>query len=59
MRTLIQLMIVGSIAVGGVALVGCQQKGPAETAGEKVDNAVKKTGEGIEKAGEKVQDAAK
>jgi hypothetical protein len=39
---------------------GCEkQKGPAERAGESVDNAVNKTGEQIEKAGDKIQDAAK
>jgi len=43
-----------------VALAGCQkQEGPAEQAGENVDNAVDKTGEQIEKAGDSIQDAAK
>ena len=47
------------LAFGITANVGCQEKGPAEKAGEKVDNAVEKTGEGIKDAGESVKDAAK
>lgn len=53
------------------ALSGCQkQEGPAEKAGQKIDQAVEKSaekidqtteklGEKIEKAGENIQDAAK
>ncbi len=41
-----------------VALSGCEQKGPAEQAGEKIDNATEQAGEKIEDAGEAVQDAA-
>ena len=41
-----------------VALSGCEQKGPAEKAGEKMDNATEQAGEQMEKAGEAVQDAA-
>lgn len=41
------------------ALTGCEQKGPAERAGEKIDNAAQKAGEQVEKAGDKIQDAAK
>jgi predicted small lipoprotein YifL len=41
-----------------VALSGCEQKGPAEQAGEKMDNATEQAGEKMEKAGEAVQDAA-
>jgi predicted small lipoprotein YifL len=52
-----------------VALSGCEQKGPAEEAGEKIDeavgqvgenmdNAAEQAGEQMEKAGEAVQDAA-
>ena len=39
--------------------VGCEQKGPVQKAGEKVDKAVEETGKAIEKAGEKVKDATK
>jgi PBP1b-binding outer membrane lipoprotein LpoB len=41
------------------ALSGCQkQEGPAEKAGEKIDQTTEKIGEKVEKAGEKIQDAA-
>ncbi len=43
-----------------VALSGCDQNdGPAEQAGEKIDNAAEQAGEQVEKAGEAIQDAAK
>ncbi len=41
-----------------VTLAACEKKGPAETAGEKIDNAAERAGEQIEKAGEKIQDKA-
>jgi hypothetical protein len=41
-----------------VALSGCDsQEGPAEQAGEKIDNAAEQTGEKIEQAGDAIQDA--
>lgn len=39
-----------------VALTGCE-KGPAQKAGEDIDEAVEKAGETMEKAGEDVQEA--
>ena len=36
---------------------GCDDKGPAETAGEKIDNAVESAGEMVEDAGDKIEDA--
>ena len=51
------------IAVGlGFALsllAGCEQKGPAEKAGEKVDKAVDQAGKEMQKAGDKLQETAK
>jgi predicted small lipoprotein YifL len=41
------------------ALAGCQREGPAESAGKKVDRAIDKTGQSIERAGDKIRDAAK
>jgi len=42
-----------------IALSGCQnQEGPAEQAGESIDNATESVGEGVEDAGEAIQDAA-
>jgi hypothetical protein len=40
------------------ALAACEQEGPAERAGEAIDNATENTGEAIERAGEKIQDGA-
>jgi len=40
--------------VGG--LVACEKEGPAERAGEKIDDAVEEAGDKMEQAGEKVDD---
>ena len=48
--------IVLSFAVAG--LTACE-KGPAEKAGEKMDDAAKNVGEKMENAGDKIKDAAK
>lgn len=51
-----------SLATGAllIALSGCDQNdGPAEQAGEKIDNAAEQAGEQMEKAGEAIKDAAK
>jgi len=56
MPTISRFLALGlSLAV----FVGCEQKGPVQKAGEKVDKAVEGTGKAIEKAGEKVKDATK
>ena len=51
--TVLTLMVVG--------LAACDKKGPAEKAGEKIDNAAEKAGEKIDnaanKAGEKLNEA--
>ena len=41
------------------ACSGCEQKGPAQKAGEKVDKAVDQTGKALQKTGDQIQDAAK
>ena len=59
-----------ALCFGVTLLAGCDQKGPMEKAGEKVDKAVEgmgkemkkageKVGEGLEDAGKKVKDASK
>jgi len=53
-----QLGTVLAISALLVALSGCEQKGPAEKAGEKMDNAAEQAGEQMEKAGDAVKDAA-
>jgi hypothetical protein len=40
-----------------VALPGCEKQGPAEQAGESIDNAVEKAGEQIEKAGDAIKES--
>jgi hypothetical protein len=43
-----------------VALPGCEkQQGPAEQAGQSIDNAAAKVGEQVENAGEAIKDTAK
>ncbi len=53
--------VMGTGLVSGlllVALSGCE-KGPAEKAGESIDDAADKVGESLEKAGESIQDAGR
>ena len=52
----IAVAFVLSFAVAGLA--GCE-KGPAEKAGEKIDDAAKKVGDKMEEAGDKIKDAVK
>jgi hypothetical protein len=53
----LQVMVALGFALG--MLVGCEQQGPAQKAGEKVDKAVDQAGKTMQKAGEKVEEAAK
>ena len=46
-------VVVLALGVGLALFAGCEQKGPAQKAGEKVDKAVEDAGKAIEKAGEK------
>ncbi|MDP2433799.1 MAG: hypothetical protein Q8O33_17500 [Pseudomonadota bacterium] len=49
-----------AVSVLLIALPGCQkQEGPAEVAGQKIDDAAETAGEKIEQVGENIQDAAK
>ncbi|MEJ0100680.1 MAG: hypothetical protein WDO12_13565 [Pseudomonadota bacterium] len=43
----------------GTGLVACEHKGPAEKAGEKLDDAAKDVKKDAEKVGDKIDDAAK
>ena len=45
------------IALLAISLGACEQQGPAERAGEKVDEAVEEAGESMEKAGDKMKEA--
>jgi hyperosmotically inducible protein len=50
------LTIIGVAAV--LTLAACEQKGPAEKIGEKIDNATEQAGEAMENAKAKMKDAA-
>ena len=54
MPSIERLRVVVSLALGFVLLAGCEQKGPMEKAGQKIDKAVEDTGKELKKAGEKV-----
>jgi len=50
-----------ALTVVGLPLAACHSsahKGPAQQAGEKVDNGISKLGENMEEGGEKLQDKA-
>lgn len=44
------------LVIPAFALIACEQEGPAEKAGEKIDNAVDKAKEKVEEAGDKVEE---
>ena len=46
------------IALLGAGLVACEDEGPAEQAGENVDESVEEMGEGVEEMGENLEEAA-
>ena len=52
-RKLAHIAAIATIAATPLALTACEEKGPAERAGEKVDDAVEKTGDKIEDATDK------
>jgi predicted small lipoprotein YifL len=59
MPTMNRLQVMMALGFALSMLAGCEQKGPAEKAGEKVDKAVDQAGKTMEKAGEKVEETAK
>lgn len=48
------LLAFGSVTV----LSACDQDGPAEEAGENIDNAMERTGEQMEETGERIEEKA-
>lgn len=52
----IAVMLMGGIL--GTGIVACEKKGPAEKAGEKIDDAAKDVKDGAEKVGDKIENAA-
>lgn len=59
MKSLISLLIVVLAVSLTLTITACEKKGPAEKAGEKVDQAVEKTSDTLHDAGEKIEDAVK
>lgn len=56
MKTL-PILVLLAFLFTGLGIAGCDvNEGPAEEAGENIDNAVDKTGDAIEDAGDKIQD---
>jgi hypothetical protein len=56
------MMRASSIAVAcflSVVLVGCEREGPAERAGERIDQSMERAGEKLDEAGDKVEQAAR
>ncbi|WP_164513414.1 hypothetical protein [Thiosocius teredinicola] len=48
-------MRIAVVTFAAMLLWACDQDGPAEQAGEKIDNAVENAGEAIENAGDKIE----
>jgi len=42
-----------------MAVLGCEQEGPAERAGEEIDQAAEEAGEAVDNAGEQLKQDAK
>lgn len=54
-KTLLIAVLIGCLSI---AVVSCETEGPAEKAGEEIDQTVEKTGEKVEDAGEAVKEKA-
>ena len=46
------------IAMLGAGLAACEEEGPAEQAGENIDESMEEMGENVEKMGENLEEAA-
>lgn len=57
-RKITTLILAAVLGISTVGLAACDNKGPAEKAGEKVDNATSKTGDAMDNAADKASDAA-
>lgn len=55
MKTIGMRIVVLSIAA--MLLWACEQEGPAEQAGKKIDNAVEDAGNALEEAGDKIENS--
>lgn len=43
--------------VTAFGLAGCEEEGPAEQVGEKIDESVEETGEALEETGDEIEDS--
>lgn len=53
-RTVITALALGFL----LGLAGCEEEGPAEKAGERIDEAAEKAGDEMEEAGDEIEEAA-
>lgn len=56
MNTSKYILMTALAGVLTVSLMGCEQQGPMEEAGEKIDNSIENAGDKIENAGDRVED---
>lgn len=56
MKTSKHILMATLAGVLTVSLMGCEQQGPMEEAGERIDNSMENAGDKIEDAGDKVED---
>ena len=50
-------LILALFLTGGWTLTGCEQEGPAERAGERMDEAVEEAGDAVEEAADDLENA--
>lgn len=57
MRTLSQLLLLSLLGLGTLALQSCEREGPAERAGEQLDDAARDAGDAARDLGNRIEDA--
>lgn len=55
-KSILNLLALGMLSM---ALVGCEQEGPAEKAGKEIDQAISQAGQELEKVGDSIQNAVR
>ncbi len=56
-RTMIRLAAIALLAAAGLSLAGCEEEGPAERMGERLDDALSQAQDRLEDAREEVEEA--
>ena len=54
----LKILILSIFLAVTLAVAGCNNDGPAEKAGEKIDETVEDVGDAVEDAGDEIEDAA-